>query len=422
MTPEAVAETMPEATPAGGGPRLKVLIVAPYLDGHDVGEIYTAFRLLEELAAHCDLTILAFECFRGPPLAQQLPAAEVITFPEPGGLFALERVRGMVKPGALALNGRVRRWLTQALAAGRRFDLAHQILPRAPRYPTALRHFDIPYVVGSLGGSLPTPPGFRAEVRTERWFARLRALDGLRLRHDPWLRASYARAALVLGVAPYMRAVLAPVPLRRFEPFLGIGVGDLAPEVARPQVAGRLKLLHVGRAVRTKGLRDVVRALAHLPDLPDVTLTSAGDGEELAICRTEAERLGVAARVRFLGRLERADLEPLYRDADAFVFPSFRESMGGVIYEAQRWGLPVIAARAGGPDWIVDADSGLKVAASDPETMPRELAGAIRTLALDPGRRARMGAAGRARLAREGLWPEKAHLMHALYRQIAAPA
>ena len=83
-----------------------------------------------------------------------------------------------------------------------------------------------------------------------------------------------------------------------------------------------------------------------LPDLPDVTLTQAGDGEELELCKAEAERLGVADRVNFLGRIPRQQVEELYASSDAFLFPSFREPSGSVVFEAMRHGLPVIASRS----------------------------------------------------------------------------
>jgi glycosyltransferase involved in cell wall biosynthesis len=208
--------------------------------------------------------------------------------------------------------------------------------------------------------------------------------------------------------------------MRRFEPFLGIGVQDLAPNVSRQEEPGRLALLHVGRAVRTKGLRDTVRALALLGDLPGITLTSIGGGEEVAICRSEAERLGVADRVRVLGRLERTEIEAHYRDSDTFVFPSFRESMGGVLYEAMRWGLPVVTVDCGGPGWIVDESCGLKVSLTSPEIMPGELAQAIRRLAQNPALRRQLGAGARAKVAAEALWKSKAERMVALYAETLA--
>ena len=397
----------------------RILLLATRLNGEGVGEVYTAFRLIEAMAPQARLTVVAFENQKARPLREQfadLPV-EVVAFPFPGWLRRNERLAAMLKPEIPLYNRLAARWLKDRLGA---FDIAHQILPRAPRYPTILRRFPLPYVIGSLGGALPTPLPFRAEAGNEPWFTRLRAIDGLRLKYDPALRASYTRADLVLGVAPYMREVLAPIPIQRFEPFLGIGVADLAPETDRPAVPGQLRLLHVGRVVRTKALRDSIRALAHLADLPGVTLTSIGSGEDLAACRAEAERLGLGSRVRFMGALPRAAIEDHYRDADALVFPSFRESMGAVLYEAMRWGLPCLTVRVGGPDYIVDDSCGLKVDPGTPETLPQELAGAIRRLAGDVDLRRRLGEGARAKIAREALWSAKAERMLALYDEVLA--
>lgn len=405
----------PEDDDAG---RLKVLYIAPHVDGHDIGESLTAYQLSREMAEIADLTILALECTHGPALQSQIPNAEVFTFPEPAFFRRHERLRAMLRPNAFIIGHYAKRWIADALGKGRTFHVAHQLLPAAPRYPTVLRHFNLPYVIGSVGGALQTPSGFEAETGKAPLYTRLRALDAWRFRHDPVLRASYAGAALVLGVAPYMREVLKDLPIQRFEPFLGIGVDDVEPPLERNPEPGTMKLLHVGRAVRTKGLRDAVRALAHLKDLPGVTLTSIGDGEEIAICKAEAERLSVADRVTFRGKLARDAIEDYYRTSDVFIFPSFRESMGGVLHEAMRWSLPVITARAGGPDYIVDERCGLKADVGNPEQFSWDLAQAVRTLFDNPDLRTHLGAMGRRKLLEEDLWPVKAKLMQGLYRRI----
>lgn len=401
---------------------LAVVLMAPSLDGGDVGEVFSAFQWVEALSRKARVTVLA-SSRDGVPLARQLPAAEVVTWPEPPILYRrFERFNAMVKP-ALPLFGRqVRRWLRQALREGRRFDIAHQILPQAMRYACPLRGLGLPYVIGPLGGGLPTPPGFRGEVRTGRVTGAMRALDGVRLRFDPFLRAGYAGADLVLGVAPYVgeRLAAAGITPRRFVPVLERGHGPLPPERLRPAEPGRLKLVHVGRAVRTKGLRDTIRALALLPDLPGVTLTSAGDGEDLPACRAEAAALGVADRVTFLGKVPRARVEELYAESDVFCFPSFREPMGGVFFEAMAHGLPVITAGYGGPDFIVDDSAGIRIPPTDPESFAEGIAAAIRALAEDPARRLALGAGAMARLQSFGTWDDKAEAMLALYRQAIA--
>jgi glycosyltransferase involved in cell wall biosynthesis len=403
--------------------RLRVLILAYQVDGEDVGEVFSAFQWVEALAEQAEVTVLGSHRGKSRPLAEQLPHAEVVSWPEPRILHSrFERINAQAKPWLPVFGRKAAAWLRAHLAEGRRFDVAHQILPQAMRYASPLRNFDIPYLIGPLGGSLETPPGFLAEVGRDRGVVRLRAFDLWRLRHDRALRASYTRAALLLGVAPYVQERLAEAGLGHlpFRPVLERGHGplpDLPPRQAEP---GRLRLLHVGRTVRTKALRDAVRAMAQLRDLPGVTLVSAGDGPDLAACRAEAEALGVGDRVAFLGSLPRESVDAEYRAADVFCFPSFREAMGGVLFEAMEWGLPVIAAARGGPDFIVDETSGIRLPVETPAQLARDIAGAIRRLALNPDLRHRLRRGARARIVSFGSWEEKAAQTIALYREVLA--
>jgi glycosyltransferase involved in cell wall biosynthesis len=400
------------------GTRMKLLLIAPNVDGTDVGEAYVAFKWAEALAAKVDLTLLSFERPGRRPLADQLPGVRVVTWPEPAFVRRHERLNAMLKPAWPLFARKVRGWLQAALAKGESFDITHQLMPQAARYASPLRHFDIPYIIGPLGGALDTPEAFKAEAGSAPLFTRLRALDAFRFRWDPSLRASYANAACILGVAPYVKDVLGEIRLQRFEPMLELGIDD-APDLPRlPLQPGKLRLLHVGRGVRTKGLRDAIRALAHLKDLPGVTLTSAGAGEEIALCKAEAERLGIANRVTFLGQQPRARIEELYRTHDLFLFPSFREPAGGVLYEAMRNALPIITAARGGPDFIVDDTCGFRIPVTTPDQFAKDIAAKIRLCAETPEMLDRMGHNARIKVAAEGLWPTKAARLLALYQDV----
>ncbi len=156
------------------------------------------------------------------------------------------------------------------------------------------------------------PARFRAEAGSAPLFTRLRDLDGFRFRRDPWLRASYAGAACVLGVAPYVRDILSAIPLKRFESVLELGIDDVEPTAsrtarARPVAAAacRARCAHQGAARR--GARHGSSCA-----ICRVTLTSAGGGEEIAICRAEAAALGLTDRVTFLDRQPRERIEALY--------------------------------------------------------------------------------------------------------------
>ena len=128
--------------------------------------------------------------------------------------------------------------------------------------------------------------------------------------------------------------------------------------------------------------------------------------------------LGLAGRVRFLGRLPREEIDTYYREADVFVFPSYREPGGNVAFEAMSFGLPLIVCDRGGPGNVVDDSCGIKLPAVSPDQLARDVAGAVRELAADPGRRLALGAGARARVARIALWDAKIDDVDALYEQV----
>lgn len=118
--------------------------------------------------------------------------------------------------------------------------------------------------------------------------------------------------------------------------------------------------------------------------------------------QAEADRRGVAQRIRFAG--EMADVERAYRAADVLVMPSTREAFGMVLIEAMASGLPVIATEiAGVTDTIVDPRvTGVLVPARDPGS----LAAALVEVVSNRDLRRRMGERGRERaVAGYGLEP-----------------
>ena len=306
--------------------RLQVVVLAPGCDGTDVGESWSCFQWVKGLAQSCHVTLLTLRRHGRLPASEQLPNVEVVEWNELPLVARFERFNSMLKPSYLMYYWRARRWLRDAIRRGRHFDLVHQLGPLAMRYPCPGTGLGIPAIIGPLAGSLATPQSFRSECRRAEWFTRFRELDRMRLRVDPWLRRSYRSADVVIGVAPYVRDLLKRLPIGRFELAAETGIRDLPPMRPRPPVpSGSLRLLYVGRAVRTKGLRDLIRAMALLEDLPNVSLAVVGDGDDLPECRREADKLGVADRIVFHGRLPRAEVEQHYMQADVFAFPSFRE-------------------------------------------------------------------------------------------------
>ncbi|UOE42749.1 glycosyltransferase family 4 protein [Agromyces larvae] len=398
----------------------KILLIAPACDGEDISEAWNAFQWARLLSERFELTVIASYKKGHTPLSKQLSNARVIEWSEPPFVSRFERLNSLMQPGYAPFYFRARRWIRRQLASGEQFDLAHQVVPVAMRYPSPAAGLGIPFVIGPVGGSLLSPPAFVCEEGATPWYQRLRGIDRFRLKHDRSLRATYESADCVVGIAPYVRDVLSDSPIRRFESMSEVALHEVQPPIDRARRAGPVRLLHVGRTIRTKGLRDVIRALAELRDL-SLVLDVLGDGNDRAACEALVHELGLGDRVTFHGMVARAAVDEFYREADIFVFPSYREPGGGVVLEALSHGLPLILADRGGPAAFVDDASAIRVPAVTPEQLARDCAAAIRSLVEDPALRIRMGEAARSHAASHHLWRHRLDQMGRYYEQVARP-
>ena len=397
----------------------RLLLIAPTCDGEDVGEAWVAHQWARRLAASHDVTLLTYHKAGHPKASRQLTGLRVVEWSEPPGFGRAERLNSMLKPAYVPFYFRARHWVRQALRRGERFDIAHQPVPVAMRYPSPVSGLGIPYVIGPVGGSLDSPAGFDDEEGTSPWYVGLRRMDRMRIRRDPLLRATYERATCVLGIADYVAEFLAGLRIRRFEVMSETGIDGLVDPVDRTGTTSPVTLLYVGRLVRTKGARDAIRAMACLSDLP-VVLEIVGDGFDRRACESLVSELALGQRVRFRGWLPHAQVEDFYRSADIFVFPSYREPGGNVAFEAMSFGLPLIVADRGGPGAAVDDASGIRLHPVSPETFASDVADAVRLLVTDPARRLAMGAAARRRVAETAVWDRKVARVTTLYEQILA--
>ena len=129
--------------------------------------------------------------------------------------------------------------------------------------------------------------------------------------------------------------------------------------------------------------------------VPAFELTIAGDGTDRARLENISRAAGLDSVVRFAGRVADNDLRNLYASSDIFVLPSSKEGFGLVYLEAMSFGLPVLAAHAGGVVDIIESGvSGLLVPPEDLAALSQ----ALRTLITDAGERDRLARNALARV------------------------
>lgn len=246
---------------------------------------------------------------------------------------------------------------------------------------------------------LLAPPADRAPLHYwEMWREEIALADAI-IVNSPWS----ARLLSEAGV-PSKKLVEVPLVYERAESSVSSiqlaeaaesmekGAGSNGKTLKRGK-AERLKALFLGSVILRKGVGQLFDAIRMLKNEP-VDFTFAGPiGVKIP------DEISSAPSVRFLGPVDKAAAEKLYRESDVFLFPTLSDGFGLTQLEALGHGLPVIVSKHCG-QVVEDRVNGFVLSGVTPEA----ISDAIMQLVRDPDLL--------AELTSNACVPEKCHPRH----------
>lgn len=258
------------------------------------------------------------------------------------------RIERSIRGEYASLSAGNRRFWRQALVADDvRLIHAHFGLYALEILPVA-RDLGMPLVA--------TFHGFGASVllRQPRYVSQLKHLFG----YAQVLAASRATADRLLAVGADAKRLVVH--------YIGVPV-DVFPYKKRVAPEAKVKrnetldFLQVSSFVEVKGHRYTLEAFARFIKIyPDSRLTLAGDGPTRPEMELKCRQLGIADRVRFVGRVTTEQVVEQLHAADIFVHHSVTPERGDIeaavtaIAEAMSTGLVVIGSNHGGIGEMID--------------------------------------------------------------------
>ena len=213
-------------------------------------------------------------------------------------------------------------------------------------------------------------------------------------------RLSYLRvAATIFRSSPGAEQVLSSAPFMARRPFRVITGGvDTALFYPDPSSGERFRetrrlgdgalLLAVGALMPEKRYPEMFNIVARLPQR--TPLLVCGEGRLEGELKALASQLNID--VRFLGFVPPPELRAAFAAATVVIHTCQVETFGLSVAEAMACARPVVVARGGAMEDVVDA-AGILVSGEAPETFAEE----IQRVLGDPVLRARLGAAAHAR-------------------------
>ncbi|MFC5134202.1 MULTISPECIES: glycosyltransferase family 4 protein [Haloferacaceae] len=180
------------------------------------------------------------------------------------------------------------------------------------------------------------------------------------------------------------------------------------------------RVVAVGNVTPRKGIPTLIRGLSLLEEGIDWRLRVVGDTsvapDHVASLRALADRLGIADRVAFAGRVDDDALREELRSAHVLAVPSRYEPFGIVYLEGMAFGLPAIASANGGASDFVGEHNGALVSPGDAEAV----AEAIGPLARDRDRLRRLSEGARETFRKHPTWGETCDRVRRFLRRIVA--
>ena len=196
-----------------------------------------------------------------------------------------------------------------------------------------------------------------------------------------------------------------------------LGVDDMFVPPTTPRVPGRIMAMASADAPM-KGIVTLLEAFAKLRTERDAELVLVTKPQPGGRTEKVIERLGIGAHVRFVSGITDEELVTLMGSAEVACVPSLYEGFSLPTAELMACATPLVVSRAGAIPEVVGPD-GLCADLVTPSDVG-ELKQALEAMLDDPERRARMGAAGRARVQEMFSWRAVAKTVAASYEAVIA--
>jgi glycosyltransferase involved in cell wall biosynthesis len=160
-----------------------------------------------------------------------------------------------------------------------------------------------------------------------------------------------------------------------------------------------------GLITRQKLWAELIEAFAAIRrEFPEALLVFVGEDRDAGAPQRLARELGLADRVRFLGRRSSAEYDQLRAVTDVGVClraePTYGESSAALL-DLLSAGIPTVVSAVGSFAEFPDTVVAKVVPGSEPRTA---LSDALRPLMSDPGLRGRLGAEAREHIEQEHAW------------------
>jgi len=182
---------------------------------------------------------------------------------------------------------------------------------------------------------------------------------------------------------------------------------------------GIFRFISIGRLIHWKGFDMAIEALMHLKKKNyNFEYYIVGEGPFRKYLEKKVKLLKINEKIKFIGHLNHDNIFKLLNKCDVLIHPSLHDSGGLVIVEAMGAGKPVICLDIGGPGYLVDKSSGIKIEVKNRDQVVSDLVKAMCMLIENKLLLKKMGQSAKNKVEKELIWEHKTQIINEIYFEV----
>lgn len=300
------------------------------------------------------------------------------------------------------------------------FDIIHQVTLSEFRTISDAWKMDARFFYGPSGGAQITPEYLLDYTKGHSFEEKIRAVINANVVKSKKYKKAVTKCEEIFCTNQETKSVFDAILGKngKTHMLLDVGIEQEVLETRRnikKEHHTKVTFLWAGRMVYRKGLELLLDSLALIPKDYEYEVILCGNGPQLEELKSKVEMYGLQKKVCFAGLVSYTEMENYYLQADAFVFPSLRESTGTVILEAMSFHLPVIGFQAGGAREIFTPENSFSIEGNNILDIKTNLAHIIEDCVEHSDKLKKMGECAFRTVEDNFTWNQKISTMNEFY-------
>lgn len=224
----------------------------------------------------------------------------------------------------------------------------------------SLYKFEIPVIIGPVGGGISIPKGFE-RCKSYKDYLKEAYYFFIKL-NKKWKKYFINSKFIVIGTD----GVKKQLPKECHKKLIKVFDTCVDTDIFYPNYKkknDKVKILFAGRLDKVKGVNVLLKSVKLLieDNINNIYVEIIGQGKEYENIKRFIDKNNLNHYVKLVGECNHDDIAEYMRNADIFCLPAIKENGGTAILEAMASGLPVVTSDAAGPSYSVTDECGKKV-------------------------------------------------------------